>query len=166
LSKGSPKPFRVAAVGGTFDVLHRGHKILLRRAFLLADKVLIGLSKNSFVSQLHKPHKVDSYARREYELKRYLKRQGLLSRAKIVPLEDRYGPTLSDPKIELLVVSDETKSVAKKINLIRRRKGLKPLKVISMRMVLAEDYKPISSTRIRRNEIDREGYLMPRPSPK
>jgi pantetheine-phosphate adenylyltransferase len=52
-----------------------------------------------------------------------------------------------------------TKKMADKINTIRRRRGLKPLPVVSIGMVVAEDFEPISSTRIRAGEIDREGYL-------
>jgi pantetheine-phosphate adenylyltransferase len=49
--------------------------------------------------------------------------------------------------------------MAERINAIRKRRGLKPLSVVSIQMVLAEDFKPVSSTRIRAGEINREGYL-------
>jgi pantetheine-phosphate adenylyltransferase len=153
------RPFKEVAIGGTFDVLHRGHKILLRTAFRAGDHVLIGLSRNGFVRQLVKNHRVDSYPKRKRELISFLKKEKLLDRAKIIPLDDPYGPTINNSTIHALVVSRMTKKMADKINTIRRRRGLKPLPVVSIGMVVAEDFEPISSTRIRAGEIDREGYL-------
>jgi pantetheine-phosphate adenylyltransferase len=153
------RPFNEVAIGGTFDVLHRGHKILLRTAFRAGDRVLIGLSRNGFVRRLVKNHRVDPYPKRKRELVSFLKRERLLDRAKIIPLDDPYGPTVKDSTVRALVVSRMTKKMADKINTIRRRRGLKPLSVVSIGMVVAEDFEPISSTRIRAGEIDREGYL-------
>ena len=153
------RPFNEVAIGGTFDVLHRGHKILLRTAFRAGDQVLIGLSRNGFVRRLVKNHRVDSYPKRKRELISFLKKERLLDRAKIIPLDDPYGPTIKDSTVRALVVSRMTKKMADKINKIRRRRGLKPLSVVSIGMVVAEDFEPISSTRIRAGEINREGYL-------
>ena len=153
------RPFNEVAIGGTFDVLHRGHKILLRTAFRAGDRVLIGLSRNGLVRRLVKNHRVDPYPRRKRELVSFLKKERLLDRAKIIPLDDPYGPTINDSTVRALVVSRMTKKMADKINTIRRRRGLKPLSVVSIGMVVAEDFEPISSTRIRAGEIDREGYL-------
>lgn len=160
------RPFREVAVGGTFDALHRGHKILLRAAFRAGDKVLIGLSRNGFVRRLRKDHGVDLYPKRKRELVSFLKKEGVLQRGKIVPLDDPYGPAINDSTVRALVVSQATKRMADRINLIRTRRGLKPLSVVSIAMVLAEDFEPISSTRIRAGEIDREGYLSRSDSPK
>jgi len=153
------RPFREVAIGGTFDVLHRGHKILLRTAFRAGDRVLIGLSRNGFVKRLVKNHRVDRYAKRKRELTSFLKKEGVLDRAKIIPLDDPYGPIIHNSTVNAVVVSRMTKKTADKINTIRRRRGLKPLPVVSIGMVVAEDFEPISSTRIRAGEIDREGYL-------
>jgi cytidyltransferase-like protein len=155
------RPFQEVAIGGTFDALHRGHKILLRTAFRAGDRVLIGLSRNGFVRQLVKNHRVDPYQRRKRELISFLKKEQLFERAKIIPLDDPYGPAINDSTMDALVVSRMTKKMADKINTIRRRRGLKPLPVLTIGMVLAEDFEPISSTRIRAGEIDREGYLAP-----
>jgi pantetheine-phosphate adenylyltransferase len=153
------RPFQEVAIGGTFDALHRGHKILLRTAFRAGDQVLIGLSRNGFVRQLVKNHRVDPYQRRKRELVSFLRKERLFERAKIIPLNDPYGPAINDSTIGALVVSRMTKKGADKINAIRRRRGLKRLPVLTIGMVLAEDFEPISSTRIRAGEIDREGYL-------
>jgi pantetheine-phosphate adenylyltransferase len=48
--------FKVAAVGGTFDELHKGHRALLMKAFEVGEKVLIGLCLDEFVKSMRKPH--------------------------------------------------------------------------------------------------------------
>jgi pantetheine-phosphate adenylyltransferase len=156
--------FQEVAVGGTFDSLHRGHRILLRTAFRVGDKVLIGLSRNGFVEKLRKGHPVDPYQKRKRELLAFLKKEGVLKRGKIVPLDDPYGPAIKDSTISALVVSKMTKKTADRLNKMRKRRGLRLLPVLPIRMVLAEDFEPISSTRIRAGEIDREGYLSQRDS--
>ena len=156
------RKFRVVGVGGTFDELHKGHRVLLEKAFEIGDLVWIGLSTDEFARKLQKNHEIAPYESRMNELKSFLIKKGLLSRAKITPLEDPYGPAVTSREIEAIVVSNETEVGARKINLLRMKRGLPPLEVIVIDMVPAENHVPISTTRIRRGEIDREGYLLKR----
>lgn len=148
------------AVGGTFDEFHKGHRTLILKAFEVGEKVLIGLCTDEFAKKLQKPHVTAPYEQRLEDLKRFLNEHGLLERAKIIPLNDVYGVTLSKGCVEALVVSRETEPTARKINEERRKIGLPPLSIIVIEMVTAENHKPISTTRIRRGEIDREGHLI------
>jgi pantetheine-phosphate adenylyltransferase len=148
------------AVGGTFDEFHRGHKILLMKAFDVGKHVLIGLCSDEFAQKLNKPHPVASYNHRLEDLKTFLQEHGLLERAKIIPLKDPYGVTLSKGCIEALVVSKETEPIALEINKKRKETALPPLKIVVIEMVPSENHAPISTTRIRRGEIDREGHLL------
>ena len=154
------KRFKAVAVGGTFDEFHKGHRALLMKAFEVGERVLIGLSSDEFARELRKPHKVASYEERLEDLKRFLKRRGLLDRAEIVTLHDPYGVTLSEGCVEAIVVSRETEPTAHEINEKRRARGLQPLEIIVIEMVPAENHVPISTTRIRRKEIDREGRVL------
>lgn len=150
------------AVGGTFDELHKGHRILLTKAFEIGEKVLVGLSSDEFAEKLtrQKNHTIASYEKRLAELKEFLRQNGFLERAEIMPLDNAYGVTLSKGVLDALVVSQETEYMAQEINKKREKRGLEPLKIIVVEMVPAENHVPISSTRIRRGEIDREGHLM------
>jgi pantetheine-phosphate adenylyltransferase len=154
------KKFKKVAVGGTFDELHRGHKALLDKAFEVGECVVIGLTSDSFAAKMGKPHKTDSYTERLEELKAFLKESGLADRAEIVPLNDPYGLTLTGKGIDALVVSKETEKTALKINEQRKQSKLTPLKIITISMVPAENKTPISTTRIRGGEIDRNGCLI------
>jgi pantetheine-phosphate adenylyltransferase len=152
--------FRKVAVGGTFDELHRGHKVLLLKAFEIGERVLIGLCTDEFAEKLSKPHMTAPYEERLKELKAFLSNLGVSERSEIIPLNDPFGPTLANSCIEALVVSEETKPTALKINEKRRNARLTPLKIVTINMVPAENCTPISTTRIRKGEIDREGHLL------
>lgn len=167
VGRGNLKPFverphRMAALGGTFDVLHLGHKRLITKAFEVANIVFIGLSGDSLVSRLHKNHRVRSYSYRYRVLRSFLKSAGLLSRARIVELKEPFGPAARRKRLDVLVVSTETRRSGKKLNAIRQRRRLQPVRLYVVRLVKAEDGLPITSTRIRRREIDPEGKLVRR----
>jgi pantetheine-phosphate adenylyltransferase len=152
--------FKKVAVGGTFDELHRGHKALISKAFEIGEKVVIGLSSDAFVSKMSKPHKTATFSERQRELEAFLNDSGLAHRFEIVPLNDPYGQTTSRDGLEALVVSQETQKTAEKINEKRQKAGLPLLKIITVDMIPAENQAPISTTRIRRGEIDRNGHML------
>ena len=154
------KKFRKVAVGGTFDELHKGHRRLLAKAFEIGEIVLIGLCTDEFVRKMGKPHMTAPYEERLRELQDFMKKSKLNAKTEIIPLNDPYGNTLTDKCIEALVVSEETEKIALKINQKRSQRQLPPLKIITINMVPAENYIPISTTRIREGEIDREGHLL------
>ena len=154
------KKFLKVAVGGTFDELHRGHKTLLVKSFEIGEHVVIGLCSDELVSKLGKPHVTASYDERERELKVWLKNSRLGDRAEIVPLFDSFGSSVKDPEIEALVVSEETKPTADRINERRRNAGLPTLEIVTINMVPSQNCSPITTTRIRLGEIDHEGRML------
>ena len=154
------KKFGTVVVGGTFDEFHKGHRVLLMKAFEVGNNVIIGLCSDDFVKKLGKPHRVASYNKRLEELTFFLRNNGFLAKVDINKLDDPYGVTLSKDRIEAIVVSKETAYRAQEINEKRLTKGLTPLHVVVINMVPAEDRTPISTTRIQRKEIDHEGRLL------
>lgn len=154
------KKFKTVAVGGTFDEFHKGHRTLLIKAFEVGEQALIGLCSDEFVKKLKKPHPTAPYPQRLEELEAFLREHGFLERAKIIPLNDVYGVTLAKGCVEALVVSRETEPTALMINEKRRELGFSPLQVVVIEMIPSENHAPVSTTRIHRGEIDREGRLL------
>ena len=144
---------KLVGVGGTFDILHAGHKSLLRAALHSAEKVQIGLTSDEFVKRMEKTHKVNTYSLRAETIRKFLVKEKALSRTEILCIDDPYGTAIRDPNLEGLVTSEETLSMAKEINTIRQDSGLSPLKLIVVELLAAEDGKPISARRIRNGEI-------------
>jgi len=148
-------------VGGTFNILHSGHKLLINKAFETAGtegSVFIGLTSRELTK---KKRNVKSLEERKKTLERYLSKRGFLDRAVIKPITDKYGPSI-DEEFDTIIVSPGTIKTAEEINYKRRKKGKKPLKIIQIPFVLAEDGVPISSSRIKNKEIDANGKILKR----
>ncbi|MFH2111014.1 MAG: pantetheine-phosphate adenylyltransferase [Candidatus Bathyarchaeota archaeon] len=148
------------SVGGTFDVMHKGHWFLLEETFNVGERAIVGVTTEKFAASLKKQHEIDSYENRRRDVVEFLKEKGFLERAEIVPLRDPFGPTIDSDILEGLIVSEETEVTAEVINKMRVEQGRKPLLIFVITMVLADDGKPISSTRVRRQEVDRYGRLI------
>ncbi|MDP7079843.1 MAG: phosphopantetheine adenylyltransferase [Candidatus Undinarchaeales archaeon] len=149
------------AVGGTFDRFHRGHEAILRKAFDLGDRVLIGVTTDEMLGRKRAGHQLEGIEARRKAVERFLSSSGLDVRAEIIVLTDTAGPTATDPAIDALVVSPETEPVALGINEQRQSNGLSPMDIVTIEFVMADDSVRISSTRIREGVIDREGRLVP-----
>ncbi|MCQ6962535.1 phosphopantetheine adenylyltransferase [Methanolobus chelungpuianus] len=147
------------AIGGTFECLHDGHRELLRRAFELADggQVDIGLTSNEMASRRNRA--IPDYSQRKSQLLEHLKGIPGNTQYRIIELNDPYGRTL-DEDYDHIVVSPETYPVALRINSIREGKGMRPIEIVKIGFVLAEDSERISSTRIVRGEIDIHGHII------
>jgi pantetheine-phosphate adenylyltransferase len=72
-------------------------------------------------------------------------------------IEDEFGPAVDIPDLEVLVVSETTHPTGARLNEERERRGLPPLRLVTIPHVLAEDGRPISSTRVLAGECDADG---------
>jgi pantetheine-phosphate adenylyltransferase len=151
----------VVATGGTFDEIHIGHLALLSKAFEIGKKVIIGVSSDAFASSTKGNNTLrHNYEERISNLKEKIKEKFGNVRYEISKLDDVYGPTVIYGDVEAIVSSTETAIKGDLINDIRSKNGLKPLNIISVDMIRAEDGYHISSTRIRNGEIDSFGKLL------
>ncbi|KAG6889843.1 hypothetical protein C0995_014321 [Termitomyces sp. Mi166 len=127
---GLHKPSRlpVVALGGTFDHLHAGHKILLSMsAWITSEKIIVGVTDDVLLKKKSNPHLLQPLAERIERVRAFLElfRPGI--EYEIVPIQDVYGPTGWDPNVQGLVVSQETISGAESIAAHRSAKGLSTL---------------------------------------
>lgn len=145
------------ALGGTFEPLHEGHKKLIDVAIKLGGKdVMIGITSDDMARMRIRsvlPFEIRAENVRQYIMKKY----GF--EPKIVKITNPFGRTL-DVDFEYLVVSPETYEMALKINEKRKQMGKKKINIVKVDFVLAENGKPVSSTRIKKGEVDRYGKLI------
>ncbi|HEV2390516.1 MAG TPA: phosphopantetheine adenylyltransferase [Nitrososphaerales archaeon] len=157
----SEKQYSKVATGGTFDGIHAGHRRLLERSFELGAEVVIGLTSDEFA---RKEGKVTTrpYAERKADLEAFIEGRFPGRRYTIARLDDYFGPGIASRDVQALVASPETGRRVGLANDLRKERGFPPLELIVVGWVQAEDGMPISSTRIRKGEIDEEGRLLGR----
>ena len=146
-------------MGGTFDILHKGHRALLTKASEIGNIVLIGLTTDIRARKGRTEVEINSYKIRKENLEILLDSMNLPSNFQIVPLNDDWGPSVIEESFTAIIVSEETKKTAEKINKIRNKNGNGQLKIVMVPFVKAYDGQKISSSRIRNNEIDLNGML-------
>uniref|UniRef100_A0A1B0FAQ6 Bifunctional coenzyme A synthase n=1 Tax=Glossina morsitans morsitans TaxID=37546 RepID=A0A1B0FAQ6_GLOMM len=123
-------------LGGTFDRIHLGHKILLTQAVLRAcSRLVVGvttqeMTKSKILNELILP-----VEQRISELREFLQEIDSTLHYEIVPIDDPYGPTNSDPNMDMIVVSSETLRGGEKINEIRAKNNLKLLDIYCIDLV-------------------------------
>ena len=151
------KKFSKVCLGGTFDVIHLGHKSLLEVAFRKSDEVIIGLTSDKRANLGRTNEDINSYEER-YKSLDYFLRNTFSEKYTIVKLNDDWGPGVFDESLEAIIVSVETENVAFELNKNRKLRNLTELEIITIPLIIAEDGKKISSTRVRSSEIDVDGF--------
>mmetsp|Transcript_1767 Transcript_1767/g.5472 ORF Transcript_1767/g.5472 Transcript_1767/m.5472 type:complete len:363 (-) Transcript_1767:725-1813(-) len=124
--------------GGTFDHLHAGHKVMLALvAATSCDKATVGITGPSMLTRKTHVAYMQSYEVRESNTQKFLNLINPSLDYRLVQLEEPFGPTISEAAIELMVCSTEP-SVQKGVALINEKrieKGMKPLEVVSIRLL-------------------------------
>ena len=136
------------AVGGTFDPIHDGHIALLRRAYELAEggEVIIGLTSDE-MARASRKRPVRDFPVRVENLRSMLRICFGIDDVLVTKIDDQCGPSIYED-FDYIVVSPETLPMAERINRLRDKKKLKPLKISVIEYQLAQDNVRISSTRI------------------
>lgn len=150
--------FVLVAMGGTFDIIHKGHLALLSKAFSISSKVIIGLTSDELAEKRGKKT-LNNYEQRFETLMNTITINFPNHAFQISKLDNDFGPAVLEENVQALVVSDETGNQGEILNQIRAEKNLSPVKIVIVPMVLAQDGNRISTTRIKKSEIDVEGNL-------
>ncbi len=152
------KKFELVAMGGTFDVIHKGHITLLSEAFSISAKVIIGLTSDELALRKEKDLQND-YNKRLETLVKTIETKFPNIEFEISKLDNDFGPAVLEKEVQALVVSSETSDQGEILNQLRKQKNLPLVDVVVVPMVLAQDGLRISTTRIKNQEIDNDGNL-------
>ncbi|XP_055689567.1 bifunctional coenzyme A synthase [Lutzomyia longipalpis] len=138
----SPDSYKMhdnVVLGGTFDRLHMGHKILLSNAVLRAKKrLVVGVTDASMVKSKKLPELILPVDQRINDVTNFLKDIDHSLRYEVVPISDPFGPTATDPDMDLIVVSQETQRGGEKVNELRQKNNLNKLQIHCIGMLEGE----------------------------
>ena len=122
--------FENVVLGGTFDRIHAGHKVLLALSAVSARlRLLIGVSEGPLLAKKVLKEMVSSFQDRRERLVNFLASIRPNVNYEIVPIYDPFGPSIVDPHLECIVVSKETEAGGNSVNRRRVEAGLSALKI-------------------------------------
>ncbi len=150
--------YELVATGGTFDIIHKGHIELLKKAFEISSTVIIGLTSDELAEKKGKKI-TNNYSSRLVSLTSAIEENFPKTSFRISKLDNDFGPAVLEGEVQALVTSDETSFQGDVLNKLRAEKNLPKVDVVVVPMVLAKDGEKISTSRIKESEIDSEGNL-------
>jgi pantetheine-phosphate adenylyltransferase len=150
-------------VGGTFDRLHAGHRLLLAASAAVArDALFVGVTAARLLDGKAHAGLLQAYEEREAAAVAFCKavRPGLA--VETGALEDPAAPTAADadPSMAALVVSEETVAGGDRINAGRVAAGMAPLALVVVGLVAADGGgggDKVSSTELRAEDSRAKG---------
>lgn len=147
--------YTVTALGGTFDHIHDGHKILLSMAaFLTSDRLIVGLTDEELLVNKKYKEYLETFSERKKNVIQFINMLKPQLRVEIIPLHDVCGPTGTVPEIECLVVSRETVKGGDTVNKTRAERGLSQLDIVVVNVLGGNEHdgwkEKLSSTEVRK----------------
>ncbi|KAG5419084.1 hypothetical protein I9W82_002851 [Candida metapsilosis] len=158
------KQFHTTAVGGTFDHLHDGHKILLSMAYFLTSKrLIIGITGSELLKNKKFSDVLEPFNKRQNSVVQFLDLiMDEIVHYEIYQINDICGPTGYIEDIDGLVISHESSAGGEFVNKYRREHGFKELDLTAIKVIGDSESNAenkwkgkISSTDIRERELER-----------
>lgn len=160
------KVYQNTIMGGTFDRLHIGHKIMLSEAALLTqNRLLVGVTNECMLGRKKLSELIETFDTRSANVVKFL--NTVASSLDILPVDisDPYGPSIVERDYQCLVVSQETFKTGEMVNLKRSENNLPPLEIHVVDLIkdedlVAGDEEKVSSSNERRRLL---GSLLKKP---
>lgn len=153
-SAGFVPSYGYIAMGGTFDRMHAGHKMLLTSSALHAiDKLRVGVTGAELLKAKKNAQLVQSFEVRQHSAMAFAARVRPDLELEPCVVTEASGGTDKIAEVEAMVLSPETWPVLAAINATRVANGLKPMEGISIEYVGGDASTRVSSTKLRELEL-------------
>uniref|UniRef100_A0A7E4ZY55 CTP_transf_like domain-containing protein n=1 Tax=Panagrellus redivivus TaxID=6233 RepID=A0A7E4ZY55_PANRE len=151
---GAEKDFKHVCLGGTFDRLHNGHKVLLSTAALYGDKVTCGVTAGEMNRKKTLYELMEPLESRVHSVESFLADVSYGLNVNVEEIYDPFGPAIVYPDLDCIVVSEETVKGGEAVNTKRIERGLSQMAIRRIDLVdgadeILHEVKLSSSTRRR-----------------
>ena len=99
--------------------------------------MVVGVTHDCMLAHKANAHLIQPFDERCHAVRDFISSMNPALELDIVAIKDIYGPTVSDPSLNAIVVSSETAPNAEKLNEERVRRRMHPMAVISLARVSA-----------------------------
>ncbi len=151
------KQHNTIVLGGTFDHFHKGHEHFIDFASNLSKKLIIGITDQSMTRHKELSLTIQPFSQRKQAVEHYCQQHAI--NYSILKIHDVFGSTLSDTNIDALAVTEFTQQGARHINQERKKRGMPTLPVFVCNMWKDQTHKVLTSTRVRKGEVNRQGVV-------
>ncbi|MFW9777928.1 MAG: adenylyltransferase/cytidyltransferase family protein [Candidatus Heimdallarchaeota archaeon] len=148
------RQFVSVGMGGTFDRLHDGHKLLLDLAAYFGESIHIGLTTATYLDNSRKKYRelIQPYPTRENQIRDHLRDRPTNVYFSRLDIQGKDRKLAEQSNLAALVVSQETCSGAIAINRAREESKKTRLTIIICPTVTRPDGTLERSTRIRKDD--------------
>lgn len=154
LSTYSPAMYKKVCLGGTFDGIHGGHKILFGDAIkICSERLIVGVTGTNMIEKKILWELIAPVEERISRVRDYLQETNPDLTYHVVQINDLYGPTIIEEDLDCIVVSNETIKGANKVNEARKQKGWKELAVHVVNLLEDMDTSHDVKQMLRENKI-------------
>lgn len=136
------------ALGGSFDHLHSGHRLLLTAAALITKRSII-VAINKAVSRKSYVQFMEPFHQRASNVVSIIYRINDSITIHISELLDVVGPAGQPGPLDALVISAETAKGGDVVLQTRKERGLPPIKIVVIPLIMMPNGEKVSSTFIR-----------------
>lgn len=146
------KRYRSVVLGGTFDRLHCGHKLMLGTAALIADELIV-IGLNISIKKKELSEIIEPYSVRETKIREFIRSVNPFISVHIEPLHDIFGPSVAYNDLDALIVSEETHQGGELVNKERQARSMSTLDIVTIPVITNHSGIKISSTDLRRLHV-------------